>query len=249
MMACAVAAGVTALLSGCSTESGNNPLASRSTTVEYYRVFDIKTDVPAQTVTKAATDGINRNVKDAVVSTPSGVEATELPGHFKIADPTSAPPGSAVAKGPSCDGAAWTAKATPRVRGTEDMNLVACLFPYKNGYHLDMYAVFTKPEGGIMQWPRRLTGVFLGTPEKFTETTMMDVVRAIRETTGANVSLVEAKPNLAGTPWLEPSKNTAQASMFGSGSAGSAPAAAGTSTVSTPGSASTASTAGGVKPD
>jgi hypothetical protein len=249
MMACAVAAGVTALLSGCSTESGNNPLASRSTTVEYYRVFDIKTDVPAQTVTKAATDGINRNVKDAVVSTPPGVEATELPGHFKIADPTSAPPGSAVAKGPSCDGAAWTAKATPRVRGTEDMNLVACLFPYKNGYHLDMYAVFTKPEGGIMQWPRRLTGVFLGTPEKFTETTMMDVVRAIRETTGANVSLVEAKPNLAGTPWLEPSKNTAQASMFGSGSAGSAPAAAGTSAVSTPSSASTASTAGGVKPD
>jgi hypothetical protein len=249
MMACAVAAGVTALLSGCSTESGNNPLASRSTTVEYYRVFDIKTDVPAQTVTKAATDGINRNVKDAVVSTPPGVEATELPGHFKIADPTSAPPGSAVAKGPSCDGAAWTAKATPRVRGTEDMNLVACLFPYKNGYHLDMYAVFTKPEGGIMQWPRRLTGVFLGTPEKFTETTMMDVVRAIRETTGANVSLVEAKPNLAGTPWLEPSKNTAQASMFGSGSAGSAPAATGTSAVSTPSTTSTASTAGGVKPD
>jgi hypothetical protein len=249
MMACAVAAGVTALLSGCSTESGNNPLASRSTTVEYYRVFDIKTDVPGQTVTKAATDGINRNVKDAVVSTPPGVEATELPGHFKIADPTSAPPGSAVAKGPSCDGAAWTAKATPRVRGTEDMNLVACLFPYKNGYHLDMYAVFTKPEGGIMQWPRRLTGVFLGTPEKFTETTMMDVVRAIRETTGANVSLVEAKPNLAGTPWLEPSKNTAQASMFGSGSAGSAPAAAGTSAVSTPSTTSTASTAGGVKPD
>jgi hypothetical protein len=120
-----VAAGVAALVSGCSTNTGSNPLASRNTTVEYYRVFDIKTDVPAQTVAKAATDGINRNVKDAVVATPPGVEATELPGHFKIADPSSAPPGSAVAKGPSCDGAAWTAKATPRVRGTEDMNLVA----------------------------------------------------------------------------------------------------------------------------
>jgi hypothetical protein len=224
-----VAAGVAALVSGCSTNTGSNPLASRNTTVEYYRVFDIKTDVPAQTVAKAATDGINRNVKDAVVATPPGVEATELPGHFKIADPSSAPPGSAVAKGPSCDGAAWTAKATPRVRGTEDMNLVACLFPYKSGYHLDMYAVFTKPEGGIMQWPRRLSGVFLGTPEKFTETTMMDLVRAIRESTGANVSLVEAKPNLAGTPWLEPSKNTAQSA---SGSSGSV-----------------ATTAGGVKPD
>jgi hypothetical protein len=260
MKACAVAAGVAALLSGCSTENGSNPLASRSTTVEYYRVFDIKTDVPAQTVAKAATDGINRNVKDAVVSTPSGVEATELPGHFKIADPTSAPPGAPVAKGPSCDGAAWTAKATPRVRGTADMNLVACLFPYKSGYHLDMYAVFTKPEGGIMQWPRRLTGVFLGTPEKFTESTMMDVVRAIRESTGANVSLVEAKPNLAGTPWLEPSKATAQTSLFGGSGGGSpastasTPAAGGASTASAPagtntGTSSTASTAGGVKPD
>ncbi|MGB9110338.1 MAG: hypothetical protein WCC39_16750 [Telluria sp.] len=209
IMACAVAAGVAAL-AGCSTEGGSNPLASRSTTVEYYRVFDIKTEAAAQTVAKAATEGINRNVKDAVVAMPTGVEATDLPGHFKIADPTSAPPGAAVVKGPSCDGASWTAKATPRVRGTEDMNLVACLFPYKTGYHLDMYAVFTKPEGGIMQWPRRLTGVFLGTPEKFTDATMMDIVRAIREGTGANVSLVEAKPNLAGTPWLEPSKNTAQ---------------------------------------
>jgi hypothetical protein len=212
MRACSLAAGVTAALAACSTDGGGNPLASRSTTVEYYRVFDIKTDVPAQTVAKAATDGINRNVKDAVVAVAPGVEATELPGHFRIADPGSAPPGVPV-KGPSCDGAAWTAKAAPRVRGTEDMNLVACLFPYKSGYHLDMVAVFTKPEGGLMQWPRRLGGIFLGTPEKFTESTMMDLVRAIREGTGAKVALVEARPNLAGTPWMEPSPNaTAQAS-------------------------------------
>jgi hypothetical protein len=235
-MACAVAAVTAATLAGCSTGNGSNPLASRSTTVEYYRVFDIKTEVPAQAVARAATDGINRNVKDAVVATPPGVEATELPGHFKIADPASAPPGEPVAKGPSCDGASWTAKATPRVRGTEDMNLVACLFPYKSGYHLDMYAVFTKPEGGIMQWPRRLGSVFLGTPEKFTESTMMDLVRAIREGTGAKVSLVEAKPNLAGTPWLEPGTNTAQASISTGATAtaaqpGSAPGAAKPSSV------------------
>jgi len=115
------------------------------------------------------------------------------------------------------------------------MNLVACLFPYKSGYHLDMYAVFTKPEGGIMQWPRRLTGAFLGTPEKFTESAMMDVVRAIRESTGANVSLVEAKPNLAGTPWLEPGTKTAQANT-GNG--------AGEATAAQPGNA-----AGAAKPN
>jgi hypothetical protein len=233
-----------ATLAGCSTDGGSNPLASRSTTVEYYRVFDIKTEAAAQTVAKAATDGINRNVKDAVVATPTGVEATDLPGHFKIADPTSAPPGAPVVKGPSCDGASWTAKATPRVRGTEDMNLVACIFPYKTGYHLDMYAVFTKPEGGIMQWPRRLTAVFLGSPEKFTESTMMDVVRAIREGTGANVSLVEAKPNLAGTPWLEPSKNTAQAgTAAGTATGAAAGAAAGTTTGSAPATSSPAAAA------
>lgn len=220
--ACTLAAGLSAALAGCSTEGGNNPLASRSTTVEYYRVFDIRTNAPAQAVARAATDGINRNVKDAVVATPPGVEATDLPGHFKIADPASVPPGAPVARGPSCDGAAWTAKATPRVRGTEDMNLVACLFPYKSGYHLDMVAVFTKPEGGILHWPRRLGNVFLGTPEKFTESTMMDVVRAIREGTGANVSLVEAKPNLAGTPWMEPGTNTAQANTGGAASSAGA---------------------------
>ena len=249
-MACAVTAATAATLAGCSTGNGSNPLASHSTTVEYYRVFDIKTDVPAPSVAKAATDGINRNVKDAVVAAPPGVEATELPGHFKIADPSSAPPGAPVAKGPSCDGAAWTAKATPRVRGTEDMNLVACLFPYKSGYHLDMYAVFTKPEGGIMQWPRRLTGAFLGTPEKFTESTMMDVVRAIRESTGANVSLVEAKPNLAGTPWLEPGTKTAQANT-GSSAGSSAGSSTGSSSGSSAGvtAAQPGSAPGAAKPN
>ena len=55
MRACAAAAGLSAALAGCSTDGGNNPLASRSTTVEYYRVFDIRTDAPAQSVTRAAT--------------------------------------------------------------------------------------------------------------------------------------------------------------------------------------------------
>lgn len=218
-----------AALAGCSTGNGGNSLAARDTTVEYYRVFDIKTEAPAETVAKAASNGINRNVKDAQVTTPAGAQVTELPGHFKIADPTAAAPGTAVDKGPSCDGAAWTAKAAPKVHGSDNMNLVACLFPYKSGYHLDMYAVFTKPEGGWLAWPRRVGGMVLGTPEKFTEATMMDLVRAIREGTGANVSLVEAKPNLAGTPWLEPGKNgSAQASTAAPAAPAAATAAAGT---------------------
>jgi hypothetical protein len=202
MTACALLA-ATISLAGCRTDGAGNTFAARDTTVEYYRVFDIKTDAAAPAVARAASDGITRNVKDAVVVTPPGVAATELPGHFKMADPASTPPGAPADKGPTCEGASWTAKAAPHVRGGDNMNLVACLFPYKSGYHLDMYAVFTKPEGGWLAWPRRLTGNLVGTPEKFTETTMIDLVRTIRTSTNAQVSLVEAKPNLPGTPWLD----------------------------------------------
>jgi hypothetical protein len=192
-----LALGVLAVLAGCSAGSGSR-FAAHDTTVEYYRVFDIRTDAAPQAVATAATDGIVRNVKDVVVATPPGVEATAMPGHFRMADPASAPSGT-----PTCEGAAWTAKAAPHVRGSDNMNMVACLFPYRDGYHLDMYAIFTKPEGGWLSWPRQVGGMMMGTPEKFTENTMLDIVRAIRTSTRAQVSLVEAKPNLAGTPWLE----------------------------------------------
>jgi hypothetical protein len=201
LLSCFILLAMTAL-AGCSTDGGSR-FAARDTTVEYYRVFDIKTDAAPQAVARAATDGISRNVKDASIATPAGVEATDLPGHFKMADPTSAAPGTVVDKSPTCEGAAWTAKAAPHVRGGDNMNMVACLFPYKNGYHLDMYAVFTKPDGGWLSWPRRVSGMMFGTPEKFTENTMLDVVRSIRANTKAQVSLVEAKPNLPGTPWME----------------------------------------------
>jgi len=192
-----LALGVLAVLAGCSAGSGSR-FAAHDTTVEYYRVFDIRTDAAPQAVATAATDGIIRNVKDVVVATPPGVEATAMPGHFRMADPA-----SAASATPTCEGAAWTAKAAPHVRGSDNMNMVACLFPYRDGYHLDMYAIFTKPEGGWLSWPRQVGGMMMGTPEKFTETTMLDIVRAIRTSTRAQVSLVEAKPNLPGTPWLE----------------------------------------------
>jgi hypothetical protein len=202
-----------ALLGGCKTQNGDSRLASHDTTVEYYRVFDIKTDAAPQAVAQAASAGINRNLKDAVIAMPDGVQVTDQPGHFKMVDAASQPPGAPAAAGPSCDGASWTAKAAPHVRGGDNVNMVACLFPYKGGYHLDMYTVFTKPEGGWLYWPRRLGGALLGTPEHFTDDTMVDVVRAIREATNAQVTLVEAKPNLNGTPWLEPGKGgTATAS-------------------------------------
>lgn len=195
-----MAAAVGTALAGCSTGAGDNMFASRDRTVEYVRVFDIKTDAPPPSVARAASEGISRNIQNATLATPlpETTDVLDQPGRFKMADV----PGAA--RGPSCDGASWTAKARPDVRGGQDMHIVACLYQYKTGYHLDMYAGFTKKEGGWLHWPRRATGMVLGTPEKFVEKTMLDVVRTIRETTKAQVALVEAKPDVAGAPWLEP---------------------------------------------
>jgi hypothetical protein len=227
MMALAVGAA----LAGCSSTGDGNVFASRDKTVEYYRVFDIKTDPANPAVLKAASEGISRHVADATLATPSPAgDVQEQPGHFKLADPSSAAPGAQAGHSPSCEGASWTAKATPRINGGENMNMVACLFPYKGGYHLDMYAVFTKKEGGWLEWPRRVTGRLMGTPEKWTDQTMVDVVRTIRDLAGAQVALVEAKPELSGTPWLEatsgvgPSKPAAPAAPAAAGGTGSASA-------------------------
>jgi hypothetical protein len=195
-----IAVATVAALAGCSSPGTGNMFASTDKTVEYVRVFDIKTDAAGAAVAKAASDGINRNVAHATLATPAPAEVHEQPGRFKMPD---AAAGTPVAHNPSCEGASWTATATPRVTGGDHMNLVACLFPYKNGYHLDLYAVFTKKEGGWLEWPRKMTGAIMGTPEKWTEKAMIDVVRAIRESTGAEVALVEAKPDVAGTPWLD----------------------------------------------
>nr|WP_314545003.1 hypothetical protein [uncultured Massilia sp.] len=233
MMAGTFLALSTTLLTGCQS-TGDNMFAAHDKTVEYYRVFDIKTNASQATVAQAASAGIQRNVKDAVVATPSGAQVGDVPGRFRMAEP--AAPGSAAAgstaagstapgsspTAPTCEGASWTAKAAPTVRGGQNLNLVACLFPYRNGYHLDMYAVFTRPEGGLLALPRRGVGALFGTPEKFTENAMMDLVRSIREGTGANVSLVEARPELAEAPWMGAGPGNAQAGA----AAAPAPAAA-----------------------
>lgn len=227
------------LLTGCQS-TGDNMFAAQDKTVEYYRVFDIKTNASQATVAQAASAGIQRNVKDAVVAIPPGAQVGDVPGRFRMAEPAASggtaagsPAAGSSPAAPTCEGASWTARAAPTVRGGQNLNLVACLFPYRSGYHLDMYAVFTRPEGGLLALPRRGVGALFGTPEKFTENTMMDLVRAIREGTGANVSLVEARPELAEAPWMGSGPGNAQA-------VAAAPAAAPAPTTAAPAVVTTA---------
>ena len=199
-------AGMTALsLTACSTTDSGR-FASQNKTVEYFRIFDIRTTASNDTIAAAASTGIERNILRVTLSTPVPTvkEVQVKPGRIvlqQVSDTT----GAAAAPGsPACEGATWTAKANPEVSGGQNVNVVACLFPYQGGYHLDMYTVFSRPDGGWMHYPRQLSGAVFGTPEQWTEKTMLDVVRAIQARTSAQVVLVEAKPEIIGTPWIDP---------------------------------------------
>ncbi len=206
-----IAVAATLGISGCGTT--NNYLAEKKQTVEYYRIFDIKTSANRQAVAKAASNGIGRNVNNAQEATPipSSGEIPQKPARFKLVNPFEGSKLTALAGGAgslgfrmaTCEGASWTAKAERRVSGSNNLNLTACLFQYKDGYHLDLYAVFTKQEGGLFQVSRDMANAMVGTPEEWTEKTFLDIVRSIRANTGAEIVLLEAQPELSGTPWLD----------------------------------------------
>jgi hypothetical protein len=192
-------------LSACSTNGGSGMFASHNKTVEYFRVFDIRTTASNDTMAAAASNGIERNIQKATLSTPvpTVAEIQNTPGRIVLQQPVDGSGAAAAARSPSCEGATWTANANPEVSGGENVRVVACLFPYKGGYHLDMYTAFTRVDGGWMQYPRQLTGIVFGTPEKWTEKTMLDVVRAIQARTTSQVVLVESTPEMVGTPWID----------------------------------------------
>ena len=201
-----------AVLTGCGT--ANNYLAEKTKSVEYYRIYDIKTSAPKKDVIKAASNGLGRNVNNSQESTPIPTSATppDSPGRFTLVNPFKGTNMSAFAhmagvsntQIATCENSAWTAKAERRVAGSNRLSLTACLFPYKEGYHLNLYAVFVKQEGGLLQISRDMANAMVGTPEEWTEKTFLDVVRNINANVNAKIALLEAEPELAGTPWLDP---------------------------------------------
>jgi hypothetical protein len=205
----------TVSLMGCGT--ANNYLSAKTKTVEYYRIYQIKTDAPRQVVAAAASNGLGRNVNNAQEATPipSSAELPEKPGRFKLVNPLEGSQLGALAlfsgggagslgfRVATCDGAVWTAKAQRSVAGSNNLSITTCLWQYKDGYHLDQYAVFTKQEGGLFQVSRDAANALVGTPEEWTEKTLLDVVRQIKLSTKADIAMLESQPELAGTPWLD----------------------------------------------
>lgn len=202
----------TLLLTSCG--SLNNALLEKHETVEYYRIFNIKTDAERNNVIKAASRGLAKNTNKARETRPIPKSGTlpNKPGRFRLTEPFkgtniggiySLAGGSNVSlKIAECDDAIWIAKAE-RDSGSSTLNLTACLFQYKQGYHLDLYATFNKTSGGIKEVTRQVVYKAVGTPEQWVEKTFLDIVKQIRSETGATFQYLEGYPEPESTPWLD----------------------------------------------
>jgi hypothetical protein len=189
----------------------NNALASKKQSVEYYRIYNVATSATKQMIAKAATEGLGQNTKDinTAMPIPASAEPPEKPGRFKAVNPLAGTKLGALAavggglgmKMAECDSAAWTAKAVRQISGSNTLNLWTCLFQYKDGYHLDMYATFTKVEGGLSEVSRQMAYAAVGTPEEWTEKTFNDILQLIREQTGAEITFLEGFPEPGPLPW------------------------------------------------
>lgn len=204
-------------LSGCA--SSNSYLANRTSTVEMYHIFDIKTTAATSDVIKAAADGLAQNTNDIQQTTPlqMGKTVPQEPGRFvlddvgaKLASQNSglgammqmaaAQNGGMTMKAARCDGAVWTSRAQRTISGSSNLNLYSCLYKYKAGYQLDTYAVFNKVEGGVYQISRDIANSLVGTPEQWVNKTIVDTVQSIEKVTGARVVRLEGQPELSGLP-------------------------------------------------
>lgn len=205
-------------LFGCA--STNSYLADRTTTVEMYHIFDIRTSAGTAIVAKAAADGLSQNTNKISSNMPLQLNKavpTE-PGRFTIEDVgaklggtgmgtliqmAAMQNGGVTLKAAKCDEAVWTARAVREISGQSNLTLYGCLFKYKSGYNLNTYAVFQKKEGGVLQIPRDIAGAMVGSPEEWVNKTIVDMVRSIEVKANAKIAYLEGQPEIGNLPWVD----------------------------------------------
>lgn len=204
-------------LTGCG--SLNASLAQRHETVEMYHIWDVKTAAQPDVLIKAVADGLARNTNSVTQNRPlqMGVGIPETPGRFQLVDladalkntgmgafmALSGGAGNATMRSAKCDGAIWTSKAVRTVAGSDNLNLFTCVYRYKQGYQLNMYAVFNKQSGGLTELARGAAQAMVGTPEQWTNKTVIDTVRSVQAATGNEVQYVEGQPQLTDLPKVD----------------------------------------------
>lgn len=193
-----------------------------SRTTELYHIFDFKTTARRGEVIKALQDGLNPNVSNSNTVTPVVMgPPPETPGRFRLVNPFENSPFAgfvstsdmATVKQARCDGAVWISSAVRKVRGSQTLMLTMCLYPYVQGYQLNVYAIDIKERGGGLsaRLGRVLGEAVVGKSDNWTNKTILDVVRSVRRNTGATVSYVEGQPEFIGSPWEDQTQATPSA--------------------------------------
>lgn len=209
------------LMTGCA--SMNNAVIEKQKSVELYRVFNIETQADRDLIINAASNGLGENVSSANEQRPIVMGAKpQTPGRFKPTNVASqmGQAGGMMAlamkmnsrmsnslKTAECDGAVWTATAQKNANNAFTMSFNLCLWEYEQGYALDVYANYTKKEGGgflgMDGLARQAAYAISGTPEEWVEKTVIDVVRKIKQDSNGKVKFVEGYPKLNNTPWQD----------------------------------------------
>jgi hypothetical protein len=186
-------------------------------TKELYHIFDIRTQADRQQLIRALSDGININASDSETVTPliRGTPPAQA-ATFELVDPFAngrlggfgallGAAQQAQVKQVQCDGAVWIANAQRRIRGSQNLRMTMCLFPYTDGYHLDVYALDTEDRGGGIsrRLGRLIAGAVVGDPGDWTNKTIIDLLRTVDRQTNAEINYVEGQPAFEGRPWDE----------------------------------------------
>jgi len=205
----------------CSCAGINQKLADKYETIEYYRIFDIKTSHNRYEIAKAAMDGFTKNCGTAKEEMPIPNYSTppDTPGRFQIKNIfegsrlstlMEAQGASIQLKMVSCPEAVWIGRATKKNNDWYTIKVTGCLFEYSEGYHLDLYAIMSKQTGGInisKSIAEAVVGKALGTPEQWTEKIFADIIRTIYDKTGADIKFLEGYPPVVGMPWIDTGKD------------------------------------------
>jgi len=201
------------MLSACG--SVNSSMSANHKTVEFYRIFDVHTNANRQDVADLAAKGLSRWVSNVNERRPipSSAELPEKPGRFKVKQvqmsgnmaALMAMSGQGLPSSVTCDGATWIGTAVKTVAGTDGINLTACLFQYKGGYHLDVYGTYSEQSSGFTLNPyelgAKMAKAVTGTPGEWMDKMIADTTQEIKTGAHAQVAFLEGYPKSTGQPW------------------------------------------------
>lgn len=187
-----------ALLTGCASVT---PTYQTETA---YAIFDVQpASINREAFLQGITKAVQRNSTQVTVS--RGIPPADLPaqpGRFEIKDPFGnsnmgallAASGKSV-KVPVCEDSIMTISSgnTFMAEQGENTSFFLCVLPYQKGYHIDIYATFSRLSGGLSgeALGTALARSVIGESSQFIPRTINDV-KAAAESVGGRVTIVDS---------------------------------------------------------